>query len=112
MPQRKGLRPRQARLEPSDSNTADAVQPTGNALLLEGVYPSNCDRPAATPTDLTAGFHAALQSWVDQGVATLSAPSWARVLPVLLELRAHSPEMAEVLNNDFDAKLHLIASIL
>lgn len=71
-----------------------------------------CNVPQATPIDLTVGFHAALRSWIEQGVATLSAPSWARTLPALLELRTHSPEMAEVLNADFDAKLHLIASIL
>jgi AcrR family transcriptional regulator len=71
-----------------------------------------CNVPAATSIDLSVGFHGALQSWVDQGVATLSAPSWARTLPALLELRSHSPEMEEVLNADFDAKLALIASIL
>lgn len=80
-----------------------------NELLIDVM---RCNVPAATAIDLRVGFHAALQSWIDQGVATLSAPSWARVLPALLELRSHSPEMAELLNDDFEAKLSLIASIL
>jgi len=71
-----------------------------------------CNVPDARPIDLTVGFHAALRFWMDQAVATLSNASWARVLPALLELRSHSPEMSELLNADFDANLHLIASVL
>ncbi len=78
-------------------------------LLLDVM---RCNVPDASPVDLSAGFHAALRFWVDQGVATLSDPSWARVLPALLELRSHSPEMSELLDADFDAKLELITSIL
>ena len=43
---------------------------------------------------------------------TLSAPDWARTLPALLELRTHSPEMAELLAADFDNNLTTVASIL
>lgn len=71
-----------------------------------------CNVPNASPIDLSAGFHAALGLWIDHGVATLSDPSWARVLPALLELRSHSPEMSQLLDADFDANLHLIESIL
>ncbi|MET0580210.1 MAG: helix-turn-helix domain-containing protein, partial [Ilumatobacteraceae bacterium] len=71
-----------------------------------------CNVPDALPIDLGAGFQAALHAWIDHGVATLSAPEWARILPALLDLRTHSPEMAELLEADFEANLATVASIL
>jgi AcrR family transcriptional regulator len=71
-----------------------------------------CNVPDAVAVDLDAGFEAALRAWVDHGVTTLTAPEWARILPALLDLRAHAPEIAELLAADFEAKLETIASIL
>ena len=68
--------------------------------------------PPAAAVDLDHGFEAALGAWVDQGVATLTAPEWARILPALLELRRHSPDMAELLETDFEEKLVTLTSIL
>ncbi|MET0326170.1 MAG: TetR/AcrR family transcriptional regulator [Ilumatobacteraceae bacterium] len=71
-----------------------------------------CNVPDAVAIDLDGGFDAALRAWIDHGVATLTAPEWACILPALLDLRAHSPEIAELLGADFDAKLEVVASIL
>jgi AcrR family transcriptional regulator len=80
-----------------------------NELLVD-VMRANV--PAITPVDLGVGFEAALRSWIDQVVSTLSAPDWARILPALIELRRHAPEMAELLAGDFEEKLSTVASIL
>ena len=68
--------------------------------------------PAAVSVHLGSGFEPALREWVGHGVVTLSAPDWARILPALLELRAHTPEMAALLSADFDAKLVTVAQVL
>jgi AcrR family transcriptional regulator len=78
--------------------------------LLVDVMRSNV--PPSPPVDLAAGFEATLHTWVAQGAENLSSPEWARILPVLLELRSHSPEMADLLQADFDAKLAPVAEIL
>lgn len=78
--------------------------------LLLDVMRSNV--PAETTVDLSGGFDEALRSWIAHGVATLSSPDWARVLPALLELRSHAPDMAELLEADFECKLATVASIL
>jgi AcrR family transcriptional regulator len=80
-----------------------------NELLLD-VLRANVPDPE--PIDLARGFEAALRTWVRQAVTTLSAPDWSRILPVLLELRTTSPEMAELLDADFDEKLATVVSIL
>jgi AcrR family transcriptional regulator len=78
-------------------------------LLLEVM---RCNVPEALPVELGAGFEAALRWWMDRGIETLSAPDWARILPALLELRTHSPEMADLLAADFDNNLATVAAIL
>ena len=80
-----------------------------NELLVD-VMRANV--PAMVSVDLAAGFEPALREWVGHGVATLSAPEWARILPALLALRAHSPEMAELLRVDFDANITTVAHVL
>jgi len=68
--------------------------------------------PESRLVDLDAGFEVAVRTWIGEAVTTLSAPDWARILPVLLELRTQSPEMAALLEADFDSKLATVASIL
>jgi hypothetical protein len=68
--------------------------------------------PEPAPADLHGGFEAALRWWMDRAIAALAAPDWARILPALLELRTHSPEMAQLLAADFDNNLTTVASIL
>jgi AcrR family transcriptional regulator len=80
-----------------------------NQLLVD-VMRANV--PPPTPVDLDGGFEAALRSWIGRVVVTLSAPDWARILPMLLELRTTSPEVAELLDGDLDAKLATVVSIL
>jgi AcrR family transcriptional regulator len=78
--------------------------------LLLDVMRANIPEPV--PVDLGAGFEAALRWWTDQAIAALSVPDWARILPALLELRSHAPEMADLLEADFDNNLTTVASIL
>jgi AcrR family transcriptional regulator len=78
--------------------------------LLVDVMRANVPEPA--PADLHGGFEAALRWWMDRAIAALAAPDWARILPALLELRTHSPEMAQLLAADFDNNLTTVASIL
>jgi len=80
-----------------------------NELLVD-VMRTNL--PAVTDIDATLGFEAALRAWVQRVVTALSAPGWARILSALLELRQHSPEMADLLVADFDDKLAAMAAIL
>lgn len=68
--------------------------------------------PHETVVDLDAGFEAALRAWVDGVVTAMSAPDWIRIMPALIELRRHSPDVAELLEADFDDKLQVVASIL
>jgi AcrR family transcriptional regulator len=68
--------------------------------------------PEEVPIDVDAGFDAALGDWMDRVVAALSAPDWVRIMPALLELRRHTPELADLLDADFEDKLHIVASIL
>ncbi len=78
--------------------------------LLIDVLRANVPRPVQV--DLSAGSEAALHAWISSAVASLSAPDWARTLPALLELRAHAPEMADVLAADFTEQVVTVASIL
>ncbi len=78
--------------------------------LLVDVMRSNV--PSEKPVDLSHGFEAALREWVDQAVVALSQPGWVRILPALLELRRHTPEMSAVFDADFAEKLAHIAAIL
>ncbi|MDO8364379.1 MAG: TetR/AcrR family transcriptional regulator [Actinomycetota bacterium] len=80
-----------------------------NELLVD-VMRANVPDP--TQVDLAAGFEPALRWWIGHAVATLSAPEWTRTLPVLLEMRSQSPEMAQLLDADFDGQLVTIAAIL
>lgn len=80
-----------------------------NELLLDVM---RCNVPEAAHIDLAAGFEPALRTWVTQVIATLSDPEWARILPALIELRRHTPEMSAVFDADFAEKLERMAEIL
>lgn len=80
-----------------------------NELLVD-VMRSNV--PEVADIDLSAGFEPALRAWVQQVVATLSDPEWACILPALIELRRHTPEMSAVFDADFAEKLGRMAEIL
>jgi len=83
--------------------------PSVNDLLLDVLRSSV---PAARPIDLSQGFEPALRTWMDHAVESLSEPDWPRVLAVLLDLRASSPETAALLDADFEEKLTTLAAIL
>jgi AcrR family transcriptional regulator len=78
--------------------------------LLIAVMRANTPEPAVP--DLAAGFDVALRSWMHSAVVALTAPNWPRILSALLELRTKSPELAAVLEGDFDDKLTTMRAIL
>lgn len=80
-----------------------------NELLID-VMRSNVPRPLLV--DLTGGFENALRRWIHWSMDALLARDWARTLPVLLELRTHSPEMDELLSSDRNNTLAVVDSIL
>lgn len=80
-----------------------------NELLVDVM---RCNVPEVVDIDLSGGFEPALRAWVQQVVATLSDPEWARILPALIELRRHTAEMSAVFDADFAEKLERMAAIL
>jgi AcrR family transcriptional regulator len=52
--------------------------------------------PVTRPAAESASFGEALESFVDQIVDHLNDPRWAKVIPALLMLRSHEPELAEM----------------
>lgn len=78
--------------------------------LLITVVRENMPEPA--DIDMTRGFEPALRDWMQQAVVALSAPDWPRILSAMLELRTKSPEMAALLEVDFEDKLTTMVAIL
>ena len=83
--------------------------PSVNDLLIDVM---RCNVPQAPAFDLTGGFEPSLRAWMSWSLQTLSTRDWARTLPALLELRTHSPEMAELLEANMENTLTMVASIL
>lgn len=80
-----------------------------NELLVDMM---RTNLPVTSTIDLSAGFEVALRDYVGRAVVALSAPGWVRILSALLELRQHNPEIAQLMQADFDDKMSTMASIL
>jgi AcrR family transcriptional regulator len=78
--------------------------------LLVDVLRANV--PPELTVDPEAEFEPALRAWTAHAAASLASPEWVRILPALMMLRSHSPEVAEVLAADFDEKFTAITEIL
>jgi len=78
--------------------------------LLVDVMRSNI--PEFTSPDLSMGFEAALHGLLDGVAATLSAPAWARIMPALISLQQHVPDMAQLVDADRRAKAVVLSEII
>ena len=58
--------------------------------------------PAGAGVPMDQGFEVALRAWLNHVVATLSSPVWPSMFLAMLELRAQSPEVTELLQDDLD----------
>lgn len=68
--------------------------------------------PDTPPVDLSLGFEAALCSQISIAVGVFSDPEWLRILPSLVSLQHHVPQMAELMAADRDAKLAMLRSVI
>lgn len=73
--------------------------PSMNDLLLS-TFRQHLPAGAGVPLD--EGFEVALRAWLDHVVVTLSSPVWPSIFLAMLELRAQSPEVTELLQDDLD----------
>jgi AcrR family transcriptional regulator len=83
--------------------------PSRTDLLVDVVRQHVPELPAVDPA---AGFEASLRSVIGAVAATLTSPEWARIMPALLSLHFHMPEMAELLADDHGAKEAVIGAVL
>lgn len=68
--------------------------------------------PETPPTDLSAGFEAALRSQLRIAVGVFSDAEWLRILPSLVSLQHHVPQMAELMAADREAKLAMLRDVI
>lgn len=78
--------------------------------LIVDVFRSNePDVPVPAPE---LGFVEALESFVSSIVVAFSNPEWRKILPSLLSMRSHMPEVAEIFDDDHSAHIEMFAAIL
>jgi len=80
-----------------------------DALLVDVMRSHVPDTP---PVDLSLGFEAALRSQLSIAVGVFSDPEWLRILPSLVSLQHHVPQMAELMAADREAKLAMLRDVI
>lgn len=80
------------------------------AEMLVDVIRANM--PAFSPPDLDSGFEAALRTWINEIAGTLATPDWARIVPALMALQQHMPELADMVAEDRAAATAQLDDIL
>lgn len=83
---------------------------TSRTELLVDVMRANM--PVTEVPDLSLGFEVALRAMVRDLATTLSGPRWSHILPALLLLAHHSPELAELLALDRASRLRVLDDLL
>lgn len=78
--------------------------------LLVDVMSSNV--PEVAVPDASLGFAEALHSLVRDVAATLGTPEWARLLPALLSLQQHMPELRQLSEADHERKMGALKRVL
>jgi len=68
--------------------------------------------PRPLPIDPSASFEDLLRQQVDEMATALANPRWMRILPALLALRAHYPEIDKLTCDDRTAKAEVLGRIL
>lgn len=71
-----------------------------------------CNMPDPGPPDAAADFETALRAWVRTGAVMLAAPGWARILPALMALQQHDPELHALVDADHAGKIAVLTEIL
>lgn len=78
--------------------------------LLVGLFRSHQPELPELPAEL--GFEDALVVLVGSIENAMGDPNWRKVLPALLSMRSHMPEVAEIFDEDQAEHLLLFASVL
>ena len=79
------------------------------ALLIDVM---SCNVPALDTPDPALGFRAALRTMVRDAAATMGTPEWAALMPALMSLKQHMPELRELSDADQQHKIGALAAVL
>lgn len=83
--------------------------PSRDALLVDVMRSHVPDTPSV---DLSRGFESALREQLSIAVGVFSDPEWLRILPSLVSLQHHVPQMAELMASDRDASLAMLRDVI
>jgi AcrR family transcriptional regulator len=83
--------------------------PSRNELLLAVM---RAHHPIISLPDLHAGFEPALRALLAEVADAFSEPEWASILPALIALQHHRPELTELLAEDRRAQLSVLEAVL
>lgn len=78
--------------------------------LLVDVMRAN--RPVLACPDPGLGFETSLRTMMHELAITLATPEWSALLPALISLQRHMPELKEMSEVDRDAKVDVLRSVL
>lgn len=79
------------------------------ALLIDVM---SCNVPEVAAPDPALGFHEALRALVRDVASTLGTPEWAALMPALMSLKQHMPELQQVSDDDREHKIGALAAVL
>jgi AcrR family transcriptional regulator len=83
--------------------------PSRTDLLFDVV---RAHMPQVPTVDPAAGFDEALRALLRGIATTMGAPCWAHILPPLLALQHHTPELAALVAADRDCRLAVLGEVL
>ncbi|MFN0028768.1 MAG: TetR/AcrR family transcriptional regulator [Acidimicrobiales bacterium] len=83
--------------------------PSRDDLLLAVM---RAHHPIISTPDLGGGFETALRALLAEVADTFAEPEWASILPALIALQHHRPELTELLAEDRRAQLSVLAAVL
>lgn len=83
--------------------------PSRQDLLVEVM---RCNMPDVEPPGPEMGFETALRHIVHQLATTLADPEWSGILPALISLQQHMPELRELAEFDTESKQEMLATVL
>jgi AcrR family transcriptional regulator len=78
-------------------------------LLVEVM---RCNVPDLPPPAADLPFEAALRQFVHDLAAVLSSPDWRAIMPALIMLQQHMPELAHIAHDDRTEKFDILGGVL
>ena len=78
-------------------------------LLVEVM---RCKVPDVAPPDASLGFEPSLRLLMRRLATTLCDPDWRAIMPALVSLEQHMPELAQVAHRDRDEKFRVLEEVL